>query len=331
MTFPPADLDIFKNVVGDGASVLVSTHIHPDPDAIGSALAAAEIVKRLGGVPTIVLEDKVPERCRFLPGAETIISYPASPVTQRFDVAVIVDAGGLSRIGQVEELLAVNARLINIDHHLSNDRFGSINFVSLDCAATAELLYLLCRELDLVIDPEIAANLFAGLLTDTGRFRYSNTTTRTLHIASELAAAGADVTRITNGLYFDIPEADIRSMSVIYSTLELFAGGQISTMFVKREQLVEDPDTIVDLALSVRGVRTAALLSETFEEKIRVSLRSRDTVNVARIAEKFGGGGHERAAGFRMKGTLESVRERLLPELMAALNDRPSPTEPEQV
>lgn len=232
---------------------------------------------------------------------------------------MIVDAGGLERIGDVQSLIADDAVIFNVDHHLSNDRFGTVNFVDLESSATGELLFLLCREMGIAISPTLANNLYAGLLTDTGRFRHANTTSRVFRIAAELVDAGADVTPITNAMYFNIPAVDVLSVGAIYSTLELFEEGRISTMFARLEHLVEDPDSVVEIALSIRGVSTAALLMETTEGKIRVSLRSRHNVNVAAIAESFGGGGHAKAAGFRMKGTLESVRERLLPVLQAAI------------
>ncbi|MBU0508447.1 DHH family phosphoesterase [bacterium] len=319
MTFPETDIRCFRESLGNGARVLISTHIHPDADAIGSVLAAAEMVTGLGGAPAILLDDDVPIRCRILPGADNIISYPTGKPTERFRVGLIVDSGNLSRIGDVRDALEKDAVLFNVDHHLSNDSFGRVNFVDLQSASTTELLFSLCRELELPITPSLADNMFAGLLSDTGRFRYANVTPASLHVAGELVAAGARVTDITNALYFDLSVQDVRSMSEIYSTLEIFGDGRISMMFVRLEYLVEDPDCVVDLALSIRGVQTAALLSETRGDKIRVALRSRDGVNVARLAERFGGGGHAKAAGFRMCGTLESVRERLLPELLRAV------------
>jgi bifunctional oligoribonuclease and PAP phosphatase NrnA len=317
VTFAPADLEALRRVLA--GPVLVSTHIHPDPDAIGSVLAAREMLLRLGAEPVVVLQDPVPARCRFLPGADHIISLPRAGFDRKFAAALILDAGNRSRVGDAEAHLAPGAVIVNVDHHLSNDRFGALNLVDSECAATCEMLFLLCGELGVPVTPSLANNLFAGLLTDTGRFRYSNTTARALTIAAALAEAGAEITRITNNLYFDVAASDVLSMSAIYSTLELFADGRLSTMFVRLEHLVEDPDSVVDLGLSVRGVVAAALLSETLEGKIRVSLRARHTVNVAAIAERFGGGGHEKAAGFRMKGTLESVRATLLPVLEAAL------------
>lgn len=319
MIFGASDIDLLRRIAGGGTRFLISTHVHPDPDAIGSVLAASEILLHLGAVPLVVLQDDVPERCKTLSGADEVIVYPRQPLSEKFRAAMVVDAGDLERIGDVQTLIADNAVIFNVDHHLSNDRFGTVNFVDLESSATAELLYVLCQEMGIAVSSAMANNLYAGLLTDTGRFRHANTTARTFRIAGELVDAGADVTRITNSLYFDIPAVDVLSIGAIYSTLELFEDGRISTMFARLDHVVEDPDNVVELALSIRGVMAAALLMETTEGKIRVSLRSRQHVNVAAIAESFGGGGHEKAAGFRMLGTLESVRDRLLPVLQTAV------------
>jgi bifunctional oligoribonuclease and PAP phosphatase NrnA len=321
VTIDQSALEILRTAVA-GRQVLISTHVHPDPDAIGSALAGRELLLQLGSQPTIVLEGDVPRRCRILPGADHILTLSPAMSVEKFLVAVIVDSGSLSRIGDVESLLQSGAVIANIDHHVSNDQFGAVNFVCPDCCATGEVLFRIARGLSLNVTPDLANNLYAGMLTDTGRFRYSNTTPDVLRIAAELAEAGADVNRITNGLYFDITPHDVLSTGAIYSTLEFFADGAISTMFVRLQNIVEDPDTIVDLGVSIRGVQVSALFSETTEGKIRVSLRSRSGVNVALIAQGLGGGGHEQAAGFRMKGTLESVRDRLLPVLIDAIEAR---------
>jgi phosphoesterase RecJ-like protein len=329
VTFGESDLDLLLRTAAGGTRILVSTHINPDPDAIGSVLAAREMLKAVGGDPVVILHDEVPIRCRTLPGAGHILRHSSGMTSESFHAAMIVDAGSLSRIGDVASLIAPGAFLCNVDHHLSNGRFGTVNFVDLECSATAELLYLLCREAGVPLTPSLASNLFAGLLTDTGRFRHANTTPRVFQIAAELAAAGADVTRITNSMYFDVPAVDVLSMGAIYSTLELFEDAKISTMFARLDHRVEDPDSVVDLALSIRGVQVAVLFSETPEGKIRVSLRSRFDLNVAAIAERFGGGGHEKAAGFRAVGTLESVRDRLLPVLQAALRQHAHESERE--
>jgi phosphoesterase RecJ-like protein len=315
----PAAVEILRHKLGAGQTVLISTHVHPDPDAIGSVLAAAELVEQLGGRPRIIIETRFAPRLEHLPGTARIESFAPTLKTETFHTALIVDCGNRERVGTVEELLTSGLFVINVDHHVSNDQFGDLNIVDVESAATGELLFLIARDLGLTLTPTLATNLFAGMLTDTGRFRYSSTRARTLSVAAELRQAGADVTFITNALYYDLPEKDIRSMGSIYATLEMFQSGRISTLFARSAVLVEDPDSIVDLALSIRGVEIASLLSETESEKIRVSLRSKTFVNVSKIASFFGGGGHERAAGFRMTGTLESVRATMLPVLSAAL------------
>ncbi len=318
MIFRRQDLDAFRNAV-HGKRVLVSTHVHPDPDALGSSLAMRDILLFLGSEPHLIFADPFPPRMQWLPGADAVVTLPAGEPQASYDTAVIVDAANGSRIGDVEKLLKPSAYVVNFDHHISNDNFGTLNFVDVGCAATAELLFQLCRVLQCDVTRDLATNLFAGLLTDTGRFRYSNTNPQVFEVAAELTRAGADTTEITNRLYYDLTEQDLRSVSAIYATLTMFGDGRISTLMVKREHLVEDPDSVVDLALSIRGVEVAAMLSEAPQGKIRVSLRSKNFVNVSAIAAGFGGGGHEKAAGFRMSGTLESVRERMLPALLEAV------------
>ncbi len=318
MTFPAHELLKLREIAFAGSRILVASHINPDPDAIGSILAASNLLAQLGAAPVAVVERGFAPRCRSLPGADTIRTVAQLPAETRFDCAFIVDCGSLSRIGDAERFLNSGAFLINVDHHVSNDAFGSVNWVMVESSATCEILYELCRELSLKIDRDLATNLYAGILTDTGRFRFSNTHARTLQIAAELIALGTDPTTITNILYYDLPERDLRSMSRIFGSLELHGGGSVSSMIVRKESLVEDPDSIVDLGLSIRGVEIAALLSETDNDRIRVSLRSKRYVNVSEIAARLGGGGHERAAGFRMQGNLESVRERVVPILVDA-------------
>ena len=318
MTFRKEDLKRFRDTLR-GSRVLISTHVHPDPDAIGSVLAARAMLLQLNAEPHVVLADPFPPRMRWLPGADHIVTLPSGNNEALFSAALIVDAANLSRVGEVQALIAPGAVIFNVDHHVSNDHFGSVNFVDVSSAATAELLSDLRETLELNITADIATNLYAGLLTDTGRFRFSNTSARALEVAAALVKAGANPTEITNRLYYDFPAADVRAMGQIYSTLALYGGDKISILFVRLENVVEDPDSVVDIALSIRGVEVAALLTEAPHGKIRVSLRSRSFVNVSGIAERFGGGGHEKAAGFRMSGSLESVREKILPALLEAV------------
>jgi phosphoesterase RecJ-like protein len=316
--FPAHDLEQLRALLSPGRRILATAHIRPDPDAIGSVLAVREFLLQLGCEPCVVLEDPCPDRCRFLPGAQEIKLFEHAASLDPFDAVVIVDSGDRRRIGQVKELIAENATVVNIDHHGSNDRFGTLNFVYPETSACGELLNFLIRELGGEITPPIAANLYAGILTDTGRFRHANTSAQALRTAAELIDAGADASDITDHLYFTVSAVDVRAMGTILSSIELHGAGKVSMVLVALAHGVGDPDHVVDFARAIEGVEIAAMLSEMEDGKIRVSLRSKAFADVSQIAQGFGGGGHVRAAGFRMRGSLQSVRERVLPTLIEA-------------
>lgn len=302
--------------------VLITSHVRPDPDAIGSVLALREAVMQSGGQPTCVLEDECPVRCKVLPGAAEIQVARECAEMAPFETVIVVDSGNRERIGDTERFVGKAAKIANIDHHISNTRFGELVLLDCDASASGEVLYEIFVELGLRITPSVATNLLAGILTDTGRFRHSNTSPTTLRVAAELAEAGASLTQLTEQLYFSIPAKDLVSTSQILSSLEFFDDGQISTMFVPRDYAVEDPDNLIDLGRAIEGVEVAVLFSEMKDNRIRVSMRSKSRVNVSEIAERFGGGGHERAAGFRMYGTMETVQQRLIPVLSEVLRAR---------
>lgn len=319
MRLERAEVSRFRQMLEAGGEVLISSHMRPDPDAIGSALVLKEIVERFGGKPLCVLEDDCPVRCLNLPGARAITTGRALGEVRQFVQVMIVDSGTRNRIGIVEQFIAPDALVANLDHHISNTRFGSINLVDTDAAASGELLFDLCHELGIGLTQSLATNMLAGVLTDTGRFRHSNTSPRSLEIAAKLVEAGADISALTEQLYYSIPEEDVRATGQILDTLRMHADGKVSTMHVPLKNAVEDPDNIIDIGRAINGVEVAALLSEMKDGRIRVSLRSNSYVNVSEIAAAFGGGGHERAAGFRMSGTIENVERKLLPKLEEAL------------
>lgn len=301
------------------ARVLISSHVRPDPDAIGSVLAVREAVLQMGGTPTCVMEDECPIRCRVLPGAEEILVAKEHLDLAPFDWVIIVDAGNRERIGDVEQLISKHAKIANIDHHISNTKFGDLVLLDYDAAASGEVLFEIFTELGIRVTQSVATNLLAGIITDTGRFRHSNTSPTALRVAAALVEAGASLSQLTEQLYFSIPAKDVLSTSQILSSLEFFENGLVSTMFVPRDYAVEDPDNLIDLGRAIDGVEVAVLFSEMKDNRIRVSMRSKSRVNVSAIAERFGGGGHERAAGFRMYGTMRTVQQRLLPVLSEAL------------
>ncbi|MCB9357269.1 MAG: bifunctional oligoribonuclease/PAP phosphatase NrnA [Calditrichaeota bacterium] len=302
---------------------MITSHVRPDPDAIGSVLALREAVFQSGGTPTCIMEDSCPRRCLSLAGADDIVTADSAGEQAPFDVAIIVDCGNQERIGDVLRFLSTSARIANIDHHISNTRFGDVVLLDTDASASGEVLHGIFHNLGVKLTPTIAASLLAGILTDTGRFRHTNTTPEALRVSAKLVEAGASLSELTEQLYFTIPSADVRAMAKILGTLELFESGRIATMHVDGQHTVEDPDHLVDLCRAIENVEVAVLFSEMRDGRIRVSMRSKTNVNVSEIASSFGGGGHERAAGFRMFGTIQSVQQRLLPVLRSALEKLP--------
>ena len=325
MKLDRVEIGKLRDLLGMGGEILISSHMRPDPDAIGSVLALREMVETFGGRPVCILEDDCPTRCLSLPGAKEIRTARELGQVSQYSRVIVVDSGSRTRIGIVEQFIATDALVANLDHHISNTRFGAINLVDTDAAASGELLFDLCHELQVKVTKSLATNMLAGVLTDTGRFRHSNTSPRSLQIAAELVEGGADISALTEQLYYAIPEEDVRATGRILDTLQMHANGRISTMHVPVRDSVEDPDNIIDIGRAINGVEVAVLLSEMRDGRIRASLRSNSYVNVSEIAAAFGGGGHERAAGFRMSGTIESVERRLLPRLEAALTKAIAP------
>ena len=300
--------------------LLLTTHVHPDGDAVSSLLAFDFLCRRLEREVFPVIESPVPERLRFLPGAERIVCLDGQLPQRKFDAVVILDAGGRNRIGNVEECIAQPAKIVNIDHHISNNQFGEINLVHLEASATSQIVFDIFIDFGLTPTPEEATCIYAGILTDTGRFRFSNTTSRVFEITARLIDMGADPTYITDRIYYELPLEDIHAMRRALTTLEMHGDGRICVLVLSEENQLKDSDSIVDLALSIQGVEVALLFCEMEDGRIRVSLRSKSRVNVSELAARFGGGGHFKAAGLRMRGTLQSARDRLLPVALEAVD-----------
>lgn len=303
----------FATLLNGGKNLLISTHVSPDADAAASLVAAAEITKTLGCNPICVLTAELPERYRFLPGSEDVREVKDTR-NQSFDLALIVDCGSYQRIGDVSTCIADNALKINIDHHADNTQFGKLNIIHPEAASTTEILFNITRILNIPFTERLATQLYTGLLSDTGSFRYSNTTESALSIAAQLVKLGAKPHLIAENLYANNPLTSIRLLGQALASLELTANGQIATMAVSQTTEQEELEDFADFALSIQGVQASALL-RLKNGILRVSMRGRGFVDVSRIAREFGGGGHPKAAGFTGKGTLDEVKSHVIEAL----------------
>ena len=322
---PPSDLvDAFRSA----RSILIATHAPMDGDGAGSGLALVRMLGAAGKEMRFVTEEPVPRGYRFLPGHDRI-ELLADGAPPACDLLVGLDAGDERRLGRAREELAAGTPVANIDHHISNPGYGDHAWVDPEAAATGELLYGLLLALGLDPDREAALCLLVSLVTDTGRFCYSNTTPRTLAIASELVALGADPDEVNRQLYASVPRDVLALRGRALGKLEFHAGGRVSLLVLEAgygddlDIELEDLKNLVDLGISVAGVLVTALVYGLPGGGTKVSLRSKDDrADVAAFALARGGGGHVRASGFSsdlgLEETAAALRRDLEPLAVAA-------------
>ena len=302
-------------------SFLLTSHINPDGDGIGSELALYHALKRLGKEVVIANKDALPADYDFLPGAEQIKTPQA--LEGSFEVLIVLDCGNLKRVGAFDP--ADFALTINIDHHYTNQSFGDLDWFLPEAACTGELVFELIGELGVAVDERIATCLYTALLTDTGSFRYANTRAQSFRLAARLLDCGADPAAVSSAVYERMSLARMRLLGEALKTLELHEQGKIASMVVSRAMFARcqaqpaDTEDFVNYPRAIEGVRIALFLRELETDFYKGSLRSKVKVDVARVAEKFNGGGHFHAAGFRVRGRLPEVKRQIISELKAAL------------
>jgi len=303
---------------------MITSHIRPDGDGLGSGLALYWMLQALGKDAEVVLRDRVPPAYQVLPGSEKVIVR--DDVTEPYDAAFIIECSDVERPGLPS---LKNQFVVNIDHHSTTDAFGSVNWIDSTAAAVGEMIYNLCKALGVEVTKEIAECIYTALLTDTGSFHFSNTTERTLKIASELVRRGVEPARISQALFYSNPFAKVKLLGLVLSNIERDDSGKIAWITMDRETLYdadaddEDADGIVNHALSVAEVEAVAFFKELAPGSYRISLRSKGKTNVAKVAESFGGGGHKNAAGCRVEGEFLDVKRRVIEALQASLGVAP--------
>jgi bifunctional oligoribonuclease and PAP phosphatase NrnA len=308
-----------------GGEVLLLGHVHPDADVLGTLLAIGIALEPTGWSVTLAGPHPVPAPLRFLPGAERYRAWQTAP--RAFPVIVMTDCPNPDRAeGLLEDARGVGGQVFNIDHHPDNRRYGTVNWIDPGAAATGEMVFDLLRALGLKITADIAVNLFTAIHTDTGSFRYSNTTPRTLRIAAELLECGVRPDVVTDRLYQQRPPDALPQLGEILRRVQVSGDGAVAWLGIE-QGLVSDAfaaaEDLVNYPRSIAGVRVAVLLREEEPGVVKVSLRGKGDVPVNRIARRFGGGGHDNAAGCTVAGTLPETTERVLAAVREALSGEP--------
>ncbi len=304
-------------------SFLITSHLNPEGDALGSELAFYRMLKKLGKEAVIVNEDRLSPEYGFLPGVNSIKTIGRGIKNIKFDCFVILDCSDHKRCGQVYNINADRKPVLNIDHHISNEYFADINWVEPAASSCSEMIYKLCKKLRVPLNKQMAMSLYAGILTDTGSFRYRNTAESTHRMAAELLKHGLDVAQIYKNIYENIPVADMKLLTKILPALRCDFKGRVAWFQVK-QGLLRDKKISFDLsehllsfARAIKGVEVAVLFKENLgvKNEIRVNFRSRGKVDVNKVAQFFGGGGHKTASGSTVRGRIEEVRRRVLAKI----------------
>ncbi|WP_158750938.1 bifunctional oligoribonuclease/PAP phosphatase NrnA [Acidobacterium sp. S8] len=294
-----------------GQRFLVSAHARPDGDAVGSMLACSMILEQLGKHVEMVSCDRVPLIYRSLPCASAI--RQVSRVDGNYDAVILLECDGIER----SRLRGLEGRkLINIDHHASGRTFGQVNWIDTEACAVAEMIYELAMLAGVHVTPEMANCLYAAVLTDTGSFCYEGIGAHTFDLAAELVRHGARSAVIAKDVYFSHPMSKMLLLGAALSTLR--RDGRIAWMWVTHEDMLrthaaeEDCEGLANYGIGIAGVDVAIFLRELSNHRVRLSMRSKGDVNVARIAERFGGGGHQHASGCTLDGPLPEAAEMIV-------------------
>jgi len=297
---------------------LITSHVNMEGDAVGSQLAMAKLLEGMKKKVFIVDNDPIPVNFLFLPKTKDV----STDLTLRrdFQVALILDCPTMKRIGRVRELITPDTFIVNIDHHVSNERFGRVDWVKPYASCVGEMIWYLFKEMRRKLTKEAALYIYTSILTDTGSYTYDNTRPNTHEITSDLLSYGLDPAWVAMNIYEKRSVSEIRLLGYALSALKMNDAGDVAHIEVTREMLrqagadISKTDNVVNYARSIDGVEVALVFRENPNDKdtIGISFRSKGEIDVKQIASLFGGGGHKRAAGCQMKGGLETVRRQVL-------------------
>ncbi|MDD5006138.1 MAG: bifunctional oligoribonuclease/PAP phosphatase NrnA [Candidatus Omnitrophica bacterium] len=307
-----------KDFLRKHRNFLISAHTSPEGDSLGAQLAFARAIRAIGKNCDIVNSDRHLREYAFLPGVKDIRTRPR---IKKYDAAIILDCSDISRIGNVVNLLDKNIPILNIDHHISNTYFGDINLVDAKVSSACEMLFLMFKELNIKLDRFMAICLYAGIVTDTGSFRYTNTRASTHFVVSQLLKWRISAPMIFRNIYENLNFSDLKLINSALSNLRKDATGRIAWVNITRNLInkykpqIDLTDNILNSIRSLKGTEVCILFREKSgtEKNIRVNLRSRGKVDVNEIAQHFGGGGHATASGVTLRNiSLDEAEKRII-------------------
>lgn len=316
--------DVREDIITElkrSSQVLIATHKNPDGDALGSQIALMLALRKLGKSVCMHNLDPVPEFYRFLPHADEITN--GRTVSGSYDALIVMDCE--PRRTELFNVEYPARTLINIDHHVTNSKQWSLTWLDPDASATGEMTYHFIKRLGVPLDREMALCLYTAIFTDTGSFRYSNTTPNSMRISAELLELGANSWLVTENVYESYRFTRLKLLGMVLANMERSDDGKVAwvviqaDLFRKTDTNADDTENFINYVRSVKGVEVAVLFRQTAEKQFKISLRSKGRVRVSGIAKNLGGGGHDNAAGAVIDGTLEEVKARVIGEVKKTL------------
>ena len=316
----PDSLASFQKLLAGHDRFLVISHVRPDGDAYGSTLGLALSLRAAGKDVQVVNSDGLSPLFHFLPGSATL-TQPAETAPEKERIIIAVDAADKKRLGPGFDAWQ-RVPDVNIDHHVSNPGYAALNLIDAESPATAQVLYEIITALKLPLNADVAANLYVGLMTDTGGFRYRQTTVQTFEVAAKLVAAGADPTDLAEACYQSFRVERLKLMKEVFGAIHFGNHDRVAwfcltpEMYARSGAIPDETEGLIEHLQTVRSVEVAFLLETLPDGLTRASMRSRGTVDVQKICQEFGGGGHRLAAGLRTKLAPAALEKKLL-ELIA--------------
>lgn len=311
-------MDFIIDLIRKSKNVAIMSHINMDGDALGSSLGLMLALKKIGKNVTTYIEEDIPIRFEFLKNTHGIEAYRDDTDFSLYDTLIVVDVADKNLLGNRVRALDEVPTVIAIDHHAVHYKFCDNSYVDKDAAAVGELIYELINKMGIQIDTTIATCLYIAILTDTGRFKFNSTTKRTHMIAGDLIEYGVDSTMLANRLFDESTKERTRLIASVIQTLETFCQDKIAVMYVTRSMIKEvlanesDQEGIIDFVINIRGVEVGILIKEKQDGILRASIRSKSYVDVSKIANEFGGGGHKMASGCSFSGDIMEFRKKLV-------------------
>jgi phosphoesterase RecJ-like protein len=321
MTNTTTDLAHIVDAINQRQRFVLSSHVRPDGDAIGSQLAMAYALRHLGKSVRLVDGDQPPTPLLVFPGVAEI--EVANEIDDPGDAVIVMECGDLARTG-VKGF--ERGFVINIDHHPGNTMYGALNWFDLSASACGEMVFDLVKALGVPLTTEIATHIYIAILTDTGSFHYSNITPKTFDICRQCVEAGVNPPAVARSIFDSNNLGRLKLFGAVLSRMELDATGRLATVYVDQQMAAdcggtyEDTEGLINLPLTVKEIQAVVFFKENGPDDWRISMRSKGDVDINAVAKRFGGGGHKNASGCSAKGNYKALQRQFCELIMAQID-----------